>query len=279
MVGLAIIATFAFVAIAAPLVAPYDPLEISRGHRLEGPSAAHLLGTDRVGRDVFSRLVFGARTSLGTAALAVLMVMTVGVSIGLVAGLRGGWFDTVAMRLVDGLLALPALLLVLAIAGTLQGGLLTIVVAFAAVAWTTYARMVRALVLQVGSKPYVEAARAAGASSTRVAVRHVLPNVIGPVIVLLTLELGTFIVGVSALAFLGIGVQPPTPEWGAMLSDGLDNMRRHPYLMIFPGATISLVVLGCNLLGEGIRDAIDPTRASSRPERHRQARTNNSAAR
>ena len=162
------------------------------------------------------------------------------------------------MRIVDGLLAFPSLVLVLAIAGTLGGGLVTVVVAFAAVSWASFARMVRGLVLQVRDRPFVVAARAIGASPLRVGCRHVLPNVIGPVLVLLSLEMGSLIAGVSALSFLGVGAQPPTPEWGAMLNAGRNHVFSAPHLMIFPGAALTLAVLGCNLLGEGMRDRIDP---------------------
>ena len=269
MIGMAVLGTMAAVAVAAPVVAPFDPLAIDLGATLEGPSVSHLLGTDQLGRDVLSRVVYGSRLSLGTAALAALVVMTIGVSVGLLAGLRGGWVDGLCMRIVDGLLAFPSLVLVLAIAGTLDGGLLTIVVGFAAVSWATYARMVRGLVLQVRDRPFVEAARAMGASSLRVGWHHVMPNVIGPVLVLLSLEMGSVIAGVSALSFLGVGADPPAPEWGAMLNDGRDYLVSAPHLMIFPGAALTVAVLGCNLLGEGMRDVIDPKSASARQRRAR----------
>jgi peptide/nickel transport system permease protein len=258
MTGMTVIAFMAVVAAAAPLVAPFDPLDIDVGAILQGPSLDHLLGTDELGRDVLSRLVYGSRLSLGTAALTALIVMVVGVSVGLLAGLRGGWVDSLCMRVVDGLLAFPSFVLVLAVAGTLKGGLLTVVVGFAAVSWAGFARMVRGLVLQVRERPYVMAARAIGASQLRVGWRHVLPNVIGPVLVLLSLEIGNLIAAVSALSFLGVGAQPPTPEWGAMLNEARDSVFSAPHLMIFPGAALTLAVLGCNLLAEGVRDLIDP---------------------
>ena len=267
MFGMAVLATMAAAAVAAPLVAPFDPLAIDIGATLQGPSSSHLLGTDHLGRDVLSRVVYGSRLSLGTAALAALIVMTIGVSVGLLAGLQGGWVDGLCMRVVDGLLAFPSLVLVLAIAGTLEGGLLTIVVGFAAVSWATYARMVRGLVLQIRDRPFVEAARAMGASSFRVGWHHVMPSVMGPVLVLLSLEMGSVIAGVSALSFLGVGANPPAPEWGAMLNDGRDHLRSAPHLMIFPGAALTLAVLGCTLLGEGMRDMIDPKSAWARTRR------------
>ena len=274
--GAAVIATMAFVALAAPLVAPFDPVDIDLGARLRGPSFTHLFGTDEIGRDVFSRVVYGSRLSLGTAALAALVVMTIGVSVGLLAGLRGGWVDALLMRIVDGLLAFPSLVLVLAIAGTLHGGLLTIVVGFAAVSWATFARMVRGLVLQLRDQPFVVAARALGASPLRVAFRHVLPNTVGPVLVLASLEMGSLIASVSALSFLGVGARPPTAEWGSMLNESRDAALSHPHLMIFPGAAITLAVLGFVLLGEGFRDVLDVESghpgARRRPPRNRDRR-------
>ncbi len=256
-VGLALIALFIVAAVFAPLVANHDPLAITPDE-LEGPSRHHFLGTDGVGRDVFSRLVFGSRLSLGTAALAASVVLVVGVSVGLLAGLRGGWVDAVSMRVVDGLLIFPSLVLVLAIAGTLRGGLLSIVAGLAAVSWAPYARLVRGLVLQLRDRPFVEAARAVGATRWRIAVRHLLPNVAGPVVVLLTIEMGTFVLVVSGLSFLGVGAQPPSPEWGTMLSEGRRVLLTAPNQMLFPGAAITLVALGFNLVGEGIRDVLDP---------------------
>lgn len=256
--GLVLVGSFVGVAIAGPFVATHDPLKADPLRTLEGPGRSHLLGTDGLGRDVFSRLVFGSRLSLGTAVLAALVVVVIGMAVGLLAGVRGGWVDSLCMRVVDGLLAFPGLILVLAIAGTLEGGLFSIVLGMAAVSWATYARMVRGMVLQLRDRPYIEAARAAGASSTRVAVHHVLPNVVGPVVVLLTLEMGAFILAVSTLSFLGVGAQPPAPEWGTMLSEGRRFLLSSPNQMLFPGAAITLVVLGFNLLGEGVRDAMDP---------------------
>ena len=258
MGGMIIVTIFGVVAVVAPLVATHDPLATDPAHTFGGPSRAHLLGTDNVGRDVFSRLVFGSRLSLGTAVLAASVVMTIGVAVGLLAGTRRGWVDATCMRIVDGLLAFPSLVLVLAIAGTLQGGLISIVIGLAAVSWATYARLVRGLVLQFRDRPFVEAARALGASPFRVATRHVLPNVMGPVVALLTTEMGTFVLVVSGLSFLGVGAQPPAPEWGTMLDEGRRVLLVEPNQMIFPGAAITLVALGFNLLGEGVRDLLDP---------------------
>lgn len=274
LAGLIIVAILVGVAAAAPLVATHDPLDTSGG--FVGPGRAHLLGTDDAGRDVFSRLVFGARLTLGTAALAAVVMMTIGVSVGLLAGLRGGWVDAVCMRVVDVLLALPGLVLVLAIAGTVRGGLVIIVVGLAAVSWAAYARLVRGLVLQLRHRPFVEAARALGASGPRIAFRHVLPHVLGPVIVLLTVEMGSLVLAVSALSFLGVGARPPAPEWGAMLNEGRRYVLEDARLVVVPGAAVALAALGFNLLGEGIRDLIDPkgqaAAAAARVPRRRRLR-------
>ncbi len=258
MAGLTIVAVLVGMAAAAPLVATHDPLAVDTARSLQGPGWDHLLGTDDLGRDVFSRLVFGSRLSLGTAVLAAVVMLTIGVSVGLLAGLRAGWVDALCMRVVDGLLAFPSLVLVLAIAGTVHRGLVTIVVGLAAVSWAPYARLVRGLVVQLRDRPFVEAARALGASGPRVGFVHVLPHVLGPVVVLLTVEMGSLVVAVSALSFLGVGAQPPAPEWGAMLDEGRRFLLADARLMVAPGAAVTLAALGFNLLGEGIRDLVDP---------------------
>lgn len=264
VIGLVVVAAFALAAVAAPLLAPHDPLAVDPTRPLAGPSAAHLLGTDNLGRDLLSRLLYGSRQSIGTAAVAAVVVITLGVSVGLLAGLRAGWLDGLIMRFVDGLLAFPSLILALAIAGTLGGGLTSVMLGLTAVWWATYARLVRGLVLQVRERAFVEAAVATGATQWRIARRHVLPNVIPPVVVLLTIEMGTLILAVSSLSFLGIGAQPPAPEWGAMLNDGRQFLFSAPQLMILPGTAIFLVVLGFNLLGDGLRDVLDPKGLASR---------------
>lgn len=256
--GLLIVLVFVSGAVAAPLLAGYDPLAVDLSNIFAPPGTEHLLGTDNLGRDVFSRLVYGSRLSLGIAAIAAAVVMTLGVVIGLLAGLRGRWIDGLAMRLVDGLLAFPHLILALAIAGTLGAGLLSVILGLTAVWWASYARLVRGIVLQIREQPFVEAARATGVSQVMIGLRHVLPNVIPPVIVLLTIETGSLILAVSSLSFLGLGAQPPTPEWGAMINDGRAFLFSAPQLMLVPGAAIFLVVLGFNLLGDGLRDILDP---------------------
>jgi peptide/nickel transport system permease protein len=226
--------------------------------RLAGPSIDHPLGTDALGRDLLSRILTGARWSLGTAAIATISVVVIGVAVGLVAGYYGGLIDAVAMRVVDALLAFPALLLTLAIVGTIGPGLRGVFLGLVAVAWADYARVVRGSVLTIREREYVEAARAAGAPDGRLLLRHVMPGVVSPVLVLGTLEMGQLVLALSGLSFLGLGAQPPNPEWGAMLNDGRTYFLTAPHLMLYPGLAITLAVLGLNLLGDGLRDVLDP---------------------
>lgn len=258
LAGLAIVVTMGLVALGAPLLAPADPAAVDAAQRLLPPSLAHPFGTDNLGRDVLSRIVWGARLSLGTATLATALILTIGVGLGLVAGYAGGLVDDLVMRVVDVLLAFPALVLALAIVGTLGPGAASVIVGLVATAWAGHARITRGLVLAARERAYVEAARAVGASHARVIVVHLLPNVLSPVVVLASLEMGAVVLAVAALSFLGLGAQPPAPEWGAMLNDGRPFIQSAPQLMVYPGAAISLVVVGFNLLGDAIRDAFDP---------------------
>lgn len=256
--GLAIVLALTVVAILAPWLAPYDPTVIDAMQSLSPPSRAHLLGTDEVGRDVLSRLVFGARWSLGIAALATVVVMIVGTVIGIIAGYVGGWTDALIMRVVDALLALPSLVLYLAIIGTLGPGIRNVFIALVSISWASYARVVRGLVLSVKERDFVRASRSLGAGDGRLVLRHVLPNVVSPIVVLGSLQVGGTILALAALGFFGLGAQPPTPEWGTMINQGRLFLQTQPGLMIFPGLAISLTVLGFNLMGDGIRDVLDP---------------------
>lgn len=258
LAGIAIVATVSLVAIAAPITAPADPGAVDGARRLLPPSSDAWLGTDNLGRDVLSRLIWGARLSLGTAALATLLILTIGVGAGLVVGYYGGLVDDLVMRVVDVILAFPALILALAIVGILGPGIGSVMIAVVSVAWADYARVMRGLVLAARERQYVEAARAVGARDARILARHLLPNVFAPIVVLASLEMGGLILTVSALSFLGLGAQPPTPEWGAMLNDGRPFIFAAPQLMLYPGIAISLVVVGFNLLGDGLRDVLDP---------------------
>ena len=256
--GSCVVVLFAVLAVAAPVLASHDPAAIDPAHRLQGPSSTAWLGTDALGRDLFSRIVFGARWSLGAAILTTLLVFALGLVVGLAAGYLGGIVDAVLLRIVDALLAFPSLLLALAIVGTLGPGVFNAVLSLAAAGWATYARVVRGLVLTIRERPFVEAARAVGGTDLHIVLRHVLPNVLAPVAVLATLELGEVLLALSALSFLGFGAQPPAPEWGAMLNDARAYFFIAPRLLIAPGLAITLAAIGLNLLGDGLRDVLDP---------------------
>jgi peptide/nickel transport system permease protein len=256
--GFAIIVVLTLVAILAPLIATHDPNATDALQSLRGPSADHLLGTDELGRDVFARLVFGARWSLGIAALATVTVMLIGSTIGLISGYFGGWIDTLVMRIVDALLALPSLVLYLAIIGTLGPGIRNVFIALVAISWIGYARVVRGLVLSVREREFVRASRSLGASNARLMRRHIFPNVVSSIVVLASLQLGGTILALAALGFFGLGAQPPTPEWGTMINQGRLFLQTNPGLMVYPGLAISLAVLGFNLIGDGLRDILDP---------------------
>jgi peptide/nickel transport system permease protein len=256
-VGLALVTLFLAMALVGPSVAPHDPLEVTVD-RLQGPSLRHLLGTDGLGRDIFSRLLTGARLSLGTALLASFLVMVIGVVLGTLAGFHGGLLDRLVMRTVDVVLAVPGLALALAVTGLFRQSLTAVMLGLVTIWWAGYARVVRGLVLAMRERPFVEAARSAGATEGRIMLRHVLPSVLSPVVVLATLEIGQLMLAVSGLTFLGLGAPPPTPEWGAMLNESRTYFLSHPHVVLIPGLTISLAVLGFNLLGDGIRDVLDP---------------------
>jgi peptide/nickel transport system permease protein len=256
--GLVIVVLLVAAAALAPLLAPHDPAAVDPVGRLAGPSVGHPLGTDELGRDVLSRLLFGARWSLGVAVLATLVVMLVGVAVGMLAGYFGGTIDAAIMRVVDVLLAFPALVLYLAIIGTLGPGIESVFIALVSISWASYARVVRGLVLSVRAREFVRASLSLGATHRRLMIRHILPNVISPIVVLASLQIGGTILALAALGFFGLGAQPPTPEWGTMINQGRLFLQRSPSLMIYPGIAISLAVLGFNLLGDGLRDVLDP---------------------
>lgn len=257
-IGLIVVAGFALAAIAAPQLAPFDPTEVNPADRLQGPGGTYLLGTDALGRDLLSRLLYGGRWSLGTAALATGAVMSLGVVAGTLAGFYGSWLDQAIMRVIDVLLAFPNLILALAIVGALGPGIHNVIIGLVAVWWVDYARIMRSIVLSLREAGYVEAALGLGASNLRIIGRHLIPNSVPPVIVLATLEMGTLLLALAGLNFLGLGAQPPTPEWGVMINDGRPHLTSAPHLMIFPGLAITLVVMGFNLIGDGLRDALDP---------------------
>ena len=258
VVGLALIAGFLLLAFAAPLIAPADPMAQALYNRLSPPTLEHPFGTDDFGRDILSRVIYGARISLRVGIVAVLIALVLGTGIGLVAGYWGGWIDQVLMRVMDLLLAFPSILLAIGIVAVLGPGLENAMLAVGIVAVPQYARLVRASVLTVRETDYVLAARAMGASDARILALAILPNCLAPLIVQATLGLATAILDAAGLSFLGLGAQPPTPEWGAMLSQGRELIVRAPWVLTFPGGAIFFTVLAFNLVGDGLRDALDP---------------------
>jgi peptide/nickel transport system permease protein len=257
-VGLAIVLSLIALAVFAPWIADRPPDQQNLRMRLEPPSLQHPFGTDEFGRSMFARVAHGARVSLLTGLAPVLAALLVGSTIGLVAGYFRGRLDGFLMRVMDVLLAFPSLLLALAVVGTLGPGLINAVIAIAIVDVPQYARLVRSVVLGAREEDYVQAARALGARDGRLMLRHVLPNAIGPIVVQATLGVGFAILAIAGLSFLGLGVQPPTSDWGEMLARGRRFLPDATWLMIFPGLAVSLTVLGFNLLGDGLRDALDP---------------------
>lgn len=247
-----------FIALAAPLLSPFDPFQQDTIRRLEPPSRDHLLGLDDLGRDVLSRIIWGARVSLRVGFSVVILTSLIGVTLGAISGYFGGVIDTIIMRITDILMAFPGILLAIALVAVLGPNLNNVVLALATIGWVSYARLVRGQVLKVREMEYVTAARALGARSPRVIALHVLPNVINPVIVMATLGLAGAILAEAALSFLGLGVQPPTPSWGAMLTSGRRYLGLANHLAIYPGIAIMLAVMGLNFLGDGLIDALDP---------------------
>ena len=253
-----IIAGFVVMAAFAPLLAPFGPLQQDLANNYAGPSLEHPLGTDELGRDTLSRLLYGSRVSLGIAVTSVLIGVFVGAVLGLVAAYSGGIIDSVIMRLMDIMLALPGILLGIAIVVVLGNGVINTVIAVAVFSVPTFARLVRGSALAVLQLDYIMASRAIGASGFRIVLGHVVPNSLTPLIVQSTLQLGVAILIASGLSFLGLGVQPPNPEWGAMLSKGRELVRSTPVAAFAPGMAITILVLSFSLLGDGLRDALDP---------------------
>lgn len=257
VLGAVIVVTWIVVAILAPLIAPYGPLQQDIMHRLQPPGAGHLFGTDDLGRDVLSRIMYGAGISLPIGALLVLIGGVVGTTVGTIAGYVGGAVDETLMRLTDLIFAFPTIILAMAVAAALGPSLDHSLLAILIVWWPSYARLARSMVLTVSQEEYVTAARAVGLSPTRLLLSHIVRNAMGPIVVLATLDLGNAILTFSGLSFLGLGATPPTPEWGSMVSTGAQEMDQW-WLGVFPGLAIWTVVLAFNALGDGLRDALDP---------------------
>ena len=256
--GLLVVAVLVVVAVLAPAIVPYDPIDQSFRIKLQAPSAEHPLGTDEFGRDVLSRILVGTRVALGVGIIPVLIALVAGVSLGLVSGYFGGAIDQVVMRLIDILLAFPWLLLAIGIVAILGPGIQNVIIAVAIVYIPAFARIVRGSVLSIKEKEYVEAARAMGQPNAQIIVRHVLANAWAPIIVLSTLSIGQAIIYAAGLSFIGLGTQPPDADWGVMLKSGQEYLRDAPWLGFFPGLAILITVLAFNLFGDGLRDALDP---------------------
>ena len=246
------------VAVLGPILAPFDPTEQSLDRMLEPPGRRHLLGTDDLGRDLLSRVLYGARVSLGVGILAVVLSLGGGVVLGLLAGYRGGWLDDVVMRFMDGLLAFPAIVLALAITAVLGPSLRNTMIAIGIVGIPGFARLVRGQVLSLRAQEFVEAARALGARDARVMLRHVGPGTVPPVIVHASLRLAFAVLTEAGLSFLGLGAQPPTPSWGSMLNTGREYLELAPWLSVVPGAAIFVTTLSFNVVGDAVRDRLDP---------------------
>ncbi|MDR1977687.1 MAG: ABC transporter permease [Synergistaceae bacterium] len=258
LLGLAVLFVLVFTAVFADFIAPYDYAEQDLLESFEPPSRAHWFGTDEFGRDILSRVIYGGRISLQVGIVAVALALFIGGMLGAAAGYYGGRVDEVVMRVMDILISVPRILLSIAIAAVLGPGMLNLMIAIAIAATPAFARVIRGAVLSIIGNEYVEAARCMGATDTWIIVRHILPNCMGSIIVLTTLDVATAILAASSLSFLGLGIQPPYPEWGAMLSAARGYLRDDAYMTVFPGLAIMITIMSLNFLGDGLRDAFDP---------------------
>jgi len=261
IVGLALVVIVVTLAVFGPLIVPFP--EDTTGNtrmaaRITAPNETYLMGTDDVGRDVFSRTVIAAQTSLLIGVLVLIIAILIGVPLGAISGYFGGWVDEVIMRITDIFLTVPALLLAMAMAAALGSGMVNAMIAIALVWWPGYARLTRAQVLSLRERDFIESARAIGASPAHTILRHVIPNVLSPVIIKASMDMGFAILITASLGYIGVGVQPPTPEWGVMISEGRGLMRQAWWISVFPGLAMFITVLGFNLLGDGLRDVFDP---------------------
>ena len=258
ILGAAIIALLVLAALLADVISPYDPYRQNLRESLQQPSSAHLLGTDALGRDTLSRVIYGSRTSLAVGLVSTLIGAVVGMALGLLAGYYGGILNTLIMRFVDALMAVPSLMLALAIGAALGGGLTNVMISLGISIVPTYARLMRGQVLMVKQQDYIAAGEVIGGSDLRIMLWHILPNCLSPLIVLITLNLGAAILAEAGLSFLGLGINPPGAAWGAMVNDGYRYLMTNPVLSFAPGLCVMLVVLAFNLVGDGLRDALDP---------------------
>ncbi len=267
MISLCFLGALVIISLLAPLIAPYDFARQSLSERMQGPSPKHWLGTDELGRDTLSRLMYGARISLTVGLAVEAMVVTLGLAVGLIAGFAGGWLDNTLMRVTDVMLAFPDILLAILLLGALGTAasspaisILLVVLALGITGWPPLARLVRGQALTLRKREFVEAARAMGATNSRIILRHILPNLLSPILVAITVDMAGVILAEATLSFLGIGVQRPYPSWGRMINDALDYYRSYPRLLIAPSILLSLTVLALNFLGDGLRDTLDPRR-------------------
>lgn len=258
LIGVIIIVLLVLTAILAPVIATHSPTAQDIVNRYQAPSSDHLLGTDELGRDIFSRIVYGTRISIQIGVIAVSISLAIGVLLGGIAGYYGRWIDQIVMRFIDIMMAFPSILMAIALVAVLGPSLQNAMIAVGIVGIPQFARIVRSAVLSIKENEYIEAAKSIGAKHGRILIQHVLPNCVAPIIVQATLGVGTAILDAAGLSFLGLGAQPPIPEWGAMLSDGRAAIQNAPWVVAFPGLAIFLVVLGFNLFGDGLRDALDP---------------------
>jgi peptide/nickel transport system permease protein len=257
LVGVILFGAVILITLLGPFLVPNDPYTANMAERLSSPSTEYPLGTDHMGRCIFSRLIVGAQTTLGITALVILTVILIGIPLGLLSGYLGGRLDTFMMRIADGLLALPEFILAIAIAGFLGPSLMNLMISVVLVKWVSYTRVVRGIILSEREKEYVIAAKVGGCSTRKIITRHLLPQILSPVLILAAMDVGKVILIISSLSYLGLGAQPPTPEWGAMLNDGRPYFQSLPQLMIYPGLAIFIIVLACNLIAEGLRDHLD----------------------
>ena len=258
MIGLAMLFLLIFAAVFANVIAPYDPVEQNLLIRLQGPSAAHWFGTDELGRDIFSRILYGARISLTVGLIAVSISCVAGCALGAIAGYYGGILDTVIMRISDIMMAIPSILLNISIVAALGTGLQNVMIVIGISSVPAYCRIMRASLLSLKNQEFVDASRVAGSTDFYIIMHHIIPNSLAPLIVQATLKIGGAILSCASMSFIGLGIVPPTPEWGAMLSTGRDFLRDAPHLTAFPGLAIMFAVFSMNLIGDGLRDALDP---------------------
>jgi nickel transport system permease protein len=260
--ALPVIAIILGMALFAPLVAPYSPNTVDLGQKLLPPGGDHLLGTDHLGRDILSRLIWGARTSMGSVFIIILLVMTFSLAVGCVSGYMGGWIDSLFMRICEIFLTFPTFILAMFLIGVLGTGLRNVILAIVLTHWAWYARIIRSLVLSLKHREYILASQVAGTSKLKIVLRHLIPPVMAQLIILATLDIGHMMLHVSGLSFIGLGVQPPTPEWGVMINDARQYIWTRPELVFYPGAMIFFAVLAFNIPGDALRDSLDPAIAA-----------------